>query len=159
MLVEKREVTMRFLAQPIDANFGGKVHGGSVMKWIDQGGYACATGWSKNYCVTVYLGDLHFHLPIQIGDLVEVHAKIIYTGKTSMHIDVEVRSCNPTEGESKKATHCVVIFVAVDKNGNPTQVPTWKPLSKEDICLEDYAKKSMELRKNIEKELNSCLLS
>jgi acyl-CoA hydrolase len=48
-----RSITLRFLAEPTDVNFGGKVHGGAVMKWIDQAGYACAVGWSGYYCVTV----------------------------------------------------------------------------------------------------------
>src|SRR5688572_29446106 len=81
-----REVTLRFLAEPTDVNFGGKVHGGMVMKWIDQAAYACATGWSGHYCVTVYVGGIRFYKPIFIGALVEVRAKIIYTGTTSMHL-------------------------------------------------------------------------
>ena len=54
----QREITMRFLAEPMDVNFGGKVHGGAVMKWIDQAGYACAVGWSGLYCVTLYVGEV-----------------------------------------------------------------------------------------------------
>ncbi len=63
-------ITLRFLAEPSTVNFGGKVHGGTVMKWIDEAGYACATSWSKRYCVTVYVGGIRFHRPIMIGDLV-----------------------------------------------------------------------------------------
>ena len=65
-------ITLRFLAEPSTVNFGGKVHGGTVMKWIDEAGYACATRWAKRYCVTVYVGGIRFHRPIMIGDLVEV---------------------------------------------------------------------------------------
>jgi len=158
MTQRNRSSTLRFLAQPTDVNFGGHVHGGSVMKWIDQAGYVCATGWSGNYCVTVYLGDLQFLSPIRIGDLVEVHAKVIYTGNSSIHIAVDVQACHPKDTESRKTTNCVVIFVSVDEKGRPKQVPAWRPESNEDKCLEDYAKKSMELRKGIEKELTSCLV-
>jgi len=49
---QQRELTLRFLAEPQDVNFGGKVHGGAVMKWIDQAGYACAAGWEGAVCVT-----------------------------------------------------------------------------------------------------------
>jgi acyl-CoA hydrolase len=63
MLEREREITLRFLAEPTDVNFGGKVHGGAVMKWIDQAGYACAVGWSGQYCVTVYVGGIRFHSP------------------------------------------------------------------------------------------------
>ncbi|MGE3727394.1 MAG: acyl-CoA thioesterase, partial [Candidatus Sericytochromatia bacterium] len=80
-----RELTLRFLAEPTDVNFGGKVHGGAVMKWIDQAGYACAVGWTGQYCVTVYVGGIRFYKPILIGHMVEVKAKVIYTGRTSLH--------------------------------------------------------------------------
>ena len=85
-----REVRFCFLAQPTDVNFGGKVHGGMVMKWIDQAGYACAVGWSGIYCVTVAVGGIRFVNPILIGDLVTVHCQLIYTGNTSMHFAVDV---------------------------------------------------------------------
>ena len=60
-------ITLRFLAEPGTVNFGGKVHGGAVMKWIDEAGYACATRWSKNYCVTASAGSIRFQKPILIG--------------------------------------------------------------------------------------------
>jgi len=53
-------ITLRFLAEPTDVNFGGKVHGGAFMKWIDQAGYACAVNCSKEYAVTVYVGGIRF---------------------------------------------------------------------------------------------------
>jgi len=159
MTQKGRTVTLRFLAQPTDANFGGHVHGGSVMKWIDQAGYVCVAGWSGNYCVTVYLGDLKFLSPIQIGDLVEVHAKVIYTGNTSMHIAVEVEACNPKEAKPRKMANCIIIFVSVDEKGKSRKIPFWEPTNNEDICLEHYAKQSMTLRKDMEKELVSCLIT
>ena len=70
----QRGVTLRFLAEPGDVNFGGKVHGGAVMKWIDQAGYTCAAGWTGTYCVTVYLGGLHFLGPIRVGEVVELRS-------------------------------------------------------------------------------------
>ena len=77
----QRGITLRFLAEPTDVNFGGKVHGGAVMKWIDQAGYTCAAGWTGTYCVTVYLGGLHFLGPIRVGELVELRALVIRTGE------------------------------------------------------------------------------
>ncbi len=149
---------MRFLAQPTDANFGGKVHGGSVMKWIDEAGYACAVNWSEKYCVTVFMGDLKFKAPISIGDLVEVNAKIIHTGKTSIHIGIEVQTSDPRKNKFSKTTDCIIVFVAVDENGKSIGVPKWEPKEKEDKCLEDYAIKSMNIRKEMEGQLQSCLL-
>ena len=110
-------IVLRFLAEPSTVNFGGKVHGGTVMKWIDEAGYACATRWSKRYCVTVYVGGIRFHRPIMIGDLVE--AKLAYTGKTSMNISVEVRSGDTKGGHMATTTECLIVFVSVDSHGRP----------------------------------------
>lgn len=154
MPVREREITLRFLAEPTDINFGGKVHGGAVMKWIDQAGYACAVGWSGQYCVTAYVGGIRFHKPILIGSLVAVRARLIYTGKTSMHIAVDVSASDPKFGQYSKTTHCVIIFVAVDAQGSPVEVPAWEPKTDEDIGLQRYAQRLMELRKGIEEEMS-----
>jgi len=151
----KREITLRFLAEPADINFGGKVHGGAVMKWIDQAGYTCAVGWSGQYCVTVYVGGIRFTRPIHIGNIVEVKSRIIYTGKTSMHVAVDVSAGDPRDGQLGGTTHCIIIFVAVDDAGQPVAVPHWEPETPEDRALEQYAKKLMELRKAIEDEMEA----
>lgn len=149
----QRDITLRFLAEPQDVNFGGKVHGGAVMKWIDLGAYACAAGWSGRYCVTAYAGGIRFVAPIHVGSLVEVEAKVIYTGKSSMHIALEVNACDPKSLNRRLTTHCIVIMVAVDQNGQPEQVPQWIPESKGDIKQHDTAIKLMEMRKKIGEEM------
>ena len=148
----QREIILRFLAEPTDVNFGGKVHGGAVMKWIDQAGYACAAGWSGQYCVTVYVGGIRFYKPVLIGNMVEVRAQVIHTGRTSMHIAVDVSACDPKAGEYIKTTHCIIVFVAVDAQGRPEPVRSWEPQSEADIALEQYALRLMELQKGIEAE-------
>lgn len=142
-------VELRFLAEPKDVNFGGKVHGGTVMKWIDQAGYSCASVWSGLYCVTVYVGGIRFFKPIQIGHMVEAKAQLIYTGRTSMHIMIDIYSGDLKTPEKQKTTSCIVIFVAVDENGQPTPVEQWKPQTEEEQQLELYAKDLMERRKEI----------
>jgi acyl-CoA hydrolase len=151
--MQQRELTLRFLAEPTDVNFGGKVHGGAVMKWIDQAGYACAAGWSGQYCVTIYVGGIRFYRPVLIGQLVEVRARIIYTGTTSMHLAVDVSSRDPKAQAAASTTHCVIVFVAVDEAGAPVPVPAWIPVTGDDIEMERYAKKLMDLRKGIENEM------
>jgi len=148
-------MTMRFLAEPSAVNFGGKVHGGAVMTWIDQSGYACAVGWSGRYCVTLYVGGIRFYRPIVIGHVVEVQARVIYTGTTSMHIAVDVRSADPRDGEYAQTTHCVMIFVAVDDAGKPVPVPGWEPQTDEDRDQMAYAQRLMALRKGIEQEMQA----
>jgi acyl-CoA hydrolase len=145
-------ISLRFLAEPMDINFGGKVHGGTVMKWIDQAAYTCATAWSGKYCVTVYVGGIRFLKPIQIGHLVEVNAKVIYTGSSSLHIMVDLYSGSPRDMERQKTTNCIIIFVAVDEEGKTTPVPRWKAETEEELKLEQYAKILMEKRKKIHEE-------
>jgi len=153
MIDTNREITLRFLAQPTDVNFGGKVHGGSVMKWLDEAGYVCATTWSGSYCVTAFVGDMNFRNPIHIGDLVEVHAKIIHTGRSSMHIALALRACSPRKCVFLNSIRCLMVFVAVDEENSTVQVPAWQPISQEDIALEEYAKKSKALRIHNREEL------
>ncbi len=148
-----REVRFCFLAQPADVNFGGKVHGGMVMKWIDQAGYACAVGWSGKYCVTAAVGGIQFVAPILIGDLVTVHCQLIYTGRTSMHFCVDVSARRLGSGEVFLATHCVIVMVATDQAGKPVAVPGWEPHSEEDKALAAYARKLMELDRGIGREV------
>lgn len=146
-------VQFQFISEPTDVNYGGKVHGGAVMKWIDQVAYTCARSWSETYCVTVYVGGIRFIKPINIGDLVKMKAYVIHTGKTSIHIAVDVYSKTFEEPELTKKTHCVIVFVAVDKEGNPTPVKKWKPTSEKEEELEKYALKLHQLRQNIQEEM------
>lgn len=155
----RREITLRFLAEPTDVNFGGKVHGGSVMKWIDQAGYSCAAGWSGQYCVTAYVGGIRFIRPISIGELVEVRARLIHTGRTSMHVAVDVSARDPRGVGIGKTTHCIMVFVGVDAEGKPTPVPAWTPVSPEDVALQEYAVRLMGLRKSIEEEMEPRIAS
>ncbi|MEO8778974.1 MAG: acyl-CoA thioesterase [Rhodanobacter sp.] len=148
---QQHELTFRFLAQPTDVNFGGKVHGGMVMKWIDQAGYACAVAWSGAYCVTVSVSGIHFVAPIQIGDLVSVHARLIHTGTSSMHLAVDVMARDLRRGEECLATSCAMVFVALDgADGKPTPVPRWEPRDDGERRLQEQAKRLLEASKGME---------
>ncbi|WP_316800037.1 acyl-CoA thioesterase [Pedobacter frigidisoli] len=92
MAKPKNHIELQFLSEPSDVNYGGKVHGGMMMKWIDQAAFACALQWSNSYCVTIYVGGIRFFKPVHIGHLVKMEARIIYTGNTSMHIAVDAYS-------------------------------------------------------------------
>ena len=133
-------ITLRYLAEPSTVNFGGKVHGGTVMKWIDEAGYACATRWAKRYCVTVSVGSIRFQRPILIGDLVEVEARLAYTGRTSMNISIEVRSGDLKTGQLQVVTECLAVFVAVDADGRPMPVTAWFAETPGDIALAQRVK-------------------
>jgi acyl-CoA hydrolase len=153
----RRSITLRFLAEPGDVNFGGKVHGGAVMKWIDQVGYTCAAGWTGTYCVTVYVGGIHFLGPIHVGELVELRALVIRTGKTSLDIAVDVYAGDPKSPERRRTGHCVIVFVSLGTDGRPAPVPHWKPRDAMDRALENYAKRLSELRKQMDAEMERHL--
>jgi acyl-CoA hydrolase len=142
------ESTLRFLAAPTDVNWGGKVHGGTVMRWIDEAAYVCGVGWSRTECIAVYAGGVRFYRPLQIGSIVETRARLLHTGRTSLHISVHVRSGDPKTRELDLTTHCLIVFVALNESGQPTPVSTWKPRSDEDVALEQHARHLMELRGN-----------
>lgn len=146
----QRELTFRFLAEPGDVNFGGNVHGGAVMKWIDQAGYACAAGWAGTYCVTVYVGGIQFERPVRIGQLVEVHAQIVLTGTTSMHVAVTVSARDTTAEGAERTTHCLMVFVAQDAQRRSIPVPAYTPGTDRERELAAYARDIMRMRKDIE---------
>lgn len=147
------KTSFQFISEPSDINFGGKVHGGVVMKWIDQAAYTCARTWAESYCVTVYVGGIRFYKPINIGEVIKVDAAVIYTGNSSIHIMVEVYSRDFSEHQFEKKTHCIIIFVAVDENGNPKKVKPWVPQSDQEKKLEEYAMRLKTLRENIHNEM------
>lgn len=152
-MTPQHKITFQFISEPTDVNFGGNVHGGVVMKWIDQTAYTCARNWSQTYCVTVYVGGIRFYSPISIGDLIKIDAYIIYTGKTSMHIAIDVYSKHISDAAFTKKTHCVIVFVAVDEKGQPTAVKKWVPQTEKEKQLEQYAIKLKDLRELIETEM------
>jgi len=155
--MDNKPITFQFISEPSDVNYGGNVHGGSVMKWIDQAGYACASTWSSSYSVTVYVGGIRFYQPIRIGDIVKVEANVIYTGSSSMHISINVFARNLKSKNFEKKTHCIIVFVAVDDGGKKIQVPRWIPETDEEKRQESYAIRLMELRKQIEDEMKPFL--
>ncbi|MDR7330230.1 acyl-CoA thioesterase [Corynebacterium guangdongense] len=150
------KVTLRFLAAPTDVLVHGNhgVHGGRVLEWIDKAAYACAVQWSATYCVTAYVGHIHFTRPIPSGHLVEVRSRIAMTGRSSMHIVNEVYSADPKEGVFTRACDCLVIFVAKDaETGRPTTVPSYVPETAEEQRVEKAAESRIALRKAIQAEM------
>lgn len=117
------KMKMSFLAEPTDVNFSGKVHGGEVMRWIDQAGYAFAVKYSRGYAVTKWVDNIEFINPMHIGDLVHIESTLVKTGNTSMTFHVEVLSENLKTGTRVINCQCDIVFVAVDKEGNKRSLP------------------------------------
>jgi len=152
MATGARDITLRFLAAPTDVAFIGSaaIAGGRVLEWIDKAAYACAVGWSGGYCVTAYVGNVNFTRPIQSGDIVEAHAQVVHTGRSSMHIEVTVSSTGPHHVNYTTATSCTVIFVAVGDQGRPIPVPQWNPVTADDRERDESAIDKIALRADIE---------
>ncbi|WJL94438.1 hotdog domain-containing protein [Microbacterium sp. ET2] len=149
-------VTMRFLALPHDAAAGGlSVAAGSVMEWIDQAGYACAVGWSGRYCVTAYVGNVQHTRPIAPGSLVAVHARVVHTGRSSVHVAVTVEAADIRSRRYEPATTCMLVFVAVDDDRRPASVPEWTPRTDADRALGAIATSRIAARDTIKKAMLS----
>ncbi|MEE2524410.1 acyl-CoA thioesterase [Pseudarthrobacter sp. J75] len=139
-------VTLRFMAAPTDVNWGGKVHGGIVMKWIDEAAYVCASRYSGKDTVAVFSGGVRFYRPLLIGHVVEVEARLVYTGTKGMHVAVHVRSGDPKTGELNLTTYCLTVMVARDAEGTSVPIPQWVPVSEEDRRLHAHARDLLEIR-------------
>ncbi|MGB3302177.1 MAG: hotdog domain-containing protein [Gordonia sp. (in: high G+C Gram-positive bacteria)] len=139
----------RFLAAPTDVNWGGNAHGGRVMEWMDESAYLNAARWSGGRCVSAYVGGIRFYAPIHIGDVVELDARLIHTGKQTMHVSVHVRAGDPRSGELKHCAHSLTIVAAVDADGDATTVRRWTPVTAEDIELDNHARELMAIRASL----------
>ncbi len=141
-------VTLRFLAAPTDVNWGGKVHGGILMRWLDETGYVCASGWSHSHVVSRFSGGVSFLRPIRIGDLVEIQARLVRTGHTSMHVALRVLAGSPRTGELALAAQCASVYVALDGDGRPAPVSVWTPHTEVDRASQRLAEELQQVRED-----------
>jgi uncharacterized protein (TIGR00369 family) len=109
--------------QPEQANIMGDVHGGWIMKLVDEAGALAAMRHSQCRVVTVAIDQMSFHEPILIGDLVMLTAEVTYVGRTSMETRVRVIAENPLSGERTHTNTAYVVYVALDDDGRPRAVP------------------------------------
>jgi uncharacterized protein (TIGR00369 family) len=111
------------LMHPEHANLLGNVHGGWVMKLVDEAGALACMRHAQKKVVTVAIDSMTFRQPIKIGDLVILKAEVSYTGRTSMEAAVEVHAENPLTGEQTHTNTAYLVYVALDDEGRPTTVP------------------------------------
>ncbi len=109
--------------QPEHANNLGNVHGGWIMKLIDEAGGLCAARHARRPAVTVAVDSLRFLSPVHVGDLVTFAARLTYVGRTSMEVEVHVEAENILTGQKTHTNSAYLVFVALDQNGRPTEVP------------------------------------
>ncbi|WP_135827637.1 acyl-CoA thioesterase [Halorussus halobius] len=113
----------RFRVQPNDANNVETLHGGNLMKWLDEIGAMSAMRFSGETCVTAGVDDLSFHRPIPLGDTALVEAYVYEAGRTSATVRVQAWREDPRTGETERTTESSFTFVAVEDGGSPVEVP------------------------------------
>jgi uncharacterized protein (TIGR00369 family) len=116
-------ITLAQLMQPEHANNHGNVHGGWIMKLVDEAGALACMRHAQRRVVTVAVDSFVFREPIKIGDLVTLTAEVTYAGRTSMEAEVQVIAENPVTGERTHTNTAYFVYVALDDDNKPTAVP------------------------------------
>ncbi len=117
------QVTLAVGMNPADANPLGDVHGGQIMKLVDEAGGLCAIRHARRPTVTVAMDSMTFLSPVKVGDLVTFRASINWIGRTSMEVGIRVEAENVMTGEVTHTNSAYLVYVALDENGRPTPVP------------------------------------
>jgi len=144
-------IKMSILMTPEKANFSGNIHGGVILKHLDEIAYACASRYCGHYVVTLSVDKVLFKNPIHVGELVTFLASVNYTGDTSMEIGIKVMAENVIKRTVRHTNTCFFTMVALDENGKPTKVPPLDP--KEEVHIRRYKKAKLRRELRIENKL------
>jgi len=126
-------VTISQVMLPSDANPQGNVHGGIIMKLVDEAAAIVAVRHSRCNVVTVAVDSMTFLSPIYVGNLVTFTASLSYVGRTSMEVEVLVEAEDPMTGEKTHTNSAYVVYVALDQSGQPHEVPDLLAESDEEL--------------------------
>ncbi len=146
---QDKSLTMSVLMTPDMANFSGVVHGGALLKLLDQVAYACAVKYCKHYVVTVALDQVFFKQKIKVGELVTFYANINYVGRTSMEVGIKVVAEDLRSNEQRHTNSCYFTMVAIDEKGKSVSVPELVLCSEVERKLYEAAKARKQIRKEI----------
>ncbi|WP_433502616.1 acyl-CoA thioesterase [Pseudonocardia halophobica] len=124
---DRHRLSMTVLMTPDMSNFSGNVHGGTILKFLDQVAYTCASRWARTYVVTLSVDRVVFREPIHIGELVTFAASVNYTGRTSMEVGIRVTTENLTDQTVRHTNSCYFTMVAMDADKNPVAVRPLTP--------------------------------
>lgn len=144
------ELSMTVLMTPDMANYAGNVHGGILLKYLDQVAYACGSRYASCYVVTLSVDQVNFRQPIHVGELVTFLAKVNYTGRTSMEIGIKVITEDIRNKLVRHTNSCFFTMVALDESGRPCPVPPLKPRTAEDKRRYAQAEQRRALRQELE---------
>ncbi len=147
--VAQTRVLMARSMQPTDANGYGNVHGGAIMRFVDEAAGAVAIRHVRGRAVTASIEHMDFKAPVHIGDLVTVTAYMTYVGKSSMEVECQVAAENFVTGEVRAVSTCTLTFVAIDSGGHPVPAPPLILESAEERARWDAAVRRRELRHSL----------
>lgn len=133
MDLPRHQLTMTVLMTPDMVNFSGKVHGGHILKLLDQVAYACASRYAGRYVVTLSVDRVMFREPIHVGELVSFLASVNYTGRTSMEVGIKVVAEDIQKQTVRHANSCFFTMVAVNEAGEPQTVHPLEPGTPDEI--------------------------
>lgn len=150
---------MTLLMTPDKANFGGKVHGGQMLKTLDEVAFVCASRYSSRYVVTLSVDQVLFKEPIHIGELVTFLANVNMTGRTSMEVGIKVLSESVTERRSRHVMTCYFTMVAVDEDGRSVEVPPLRPTDATGLQRRRAAELRRALRREVEARYHEIKLA
>lgn len=150
MNMPTHQLTMTVLMTPDMANFAGNVHGGTILKFLDQVAYACASRYASSYVVTLSVDQVMFRQPIYVGELVSFLASVNHTGTSSMEVGIKVVAENIRTQDVRHVNSCYFTMVAVDDARKPVAVPPLQPVSLE----EKQRQQGAALRKTLRQELD-----
>ena len=136
---DRKSLYMTVLMTPDMANFAGNVHGGALLKLLDQVAYACASRYAGTYVVTLSVDRVLFRDAIKVGELVSFSASVNHTGRTSLEVGIRVETENIRDGTRRHTNSCYFSMVAVDPDGNPVPVPPLVPANDRERAWFDAA--------------------
>lgn len=158
MYLPDHQLTMTILMTPDTANFSGNVHGGTILKLLDQAAYACASRYSNSYVVTLSVDQVTFKQPVHVGELVTFLASVNYTGTSSMEIGIKVIAEDIRNRIVRHVNSCFFTMVAVDDDHKPVKVKPLVPTTADEKRRFAAATYRRELRKEMAQRQREILV-
>jgi uncharacterized protein (TIGR00369 family) len=154
--VSYSQTTITELMIPSYANFGGKIHGGTLLSLMDKVAYAASSKHAGTYCVTVTVDKVEFLQPVEVGELVSMHASVNYVGRTSLVVGIRVESQNVKTGTIKHTNSSFFTMVAKDDDDKPAVVPELILENREDVKRFIEAMRMKEIKNAVREQMDDA---
>lgn len=154
--VKYSQTTITELMIPSYANFGGKIHGGILLSLMDKVAYACGSKHAGAYCVTVSVDQVEFLQPVEVGELVSLHASVNYVGRSSMIVGIRVEALNVKHNTVKHTNSSYFTMVAKGDNDKPVAVPELILETRDDVKRFIEALRMKEIKNSIKDQMDDA---